>query len=145
MVMPDVRFAVYQWILETGRVPLVAQVADRLSIPVEEVRTECRRLQNIHAFALAPASDEILMAHPFSSVPTAYVVRSGGRAFWANCAWDALAIPAMLGADASVDARCADCGDPIRFTFSAGTLEAPAAVIHFAVPPRRFWDNVVFT
>src|SRR6185503_47227 len=93
-VMPDVRLAVYQWILETGRVPLVAQVADRLSMAVEDVRTEVTRLQSIHAFALAPASAEILMAHPFSAVPTAYVVRAGGRAFWANCAWDALAIPA---------------------------------------------------
>jgi hypothetical protein len=144
-MMADVRLAVYQCILETGRIPLVGQVADRLSIAMEDVRTEFRRLENLHAFALAPASDEILMAHPFSAMPTAYVVRCGGRALWANCAWDALAIPAMLGADASVDARCADCGDPIRFTFSAGTLEAATAVIHFAVPPRRFWQNVVFT
>jgi len=143
--MPDVRLAVYQCILETGRVPLVAQVADRLAIAVEDVRTEFSRLQDVHALALAPASEEILMAHPFSAVPTAYVVRSGGRAFWANCAWDALAIPAILGADASVDARCADCGHPIPFTFSAGTLTAPPAVIHVVVPPRRFWDNVGFT
>jgi len=145
IVMPDVRLAVYQCILETGRVPLAAQVASRLSIGEEDVRTEFRRLQDIHAFALVPASDEILMAHPFSAVPTAYVVRTAGLAFWANCAWDALAIPAMLGVDASVNARCADCGDPDLFTFSAGTLEAQAAVIHFAVPPRRFWENVVFT
>jgi hypothetical protein len=144
-VIADVRLAVYQCILETGRVPLAGQVGDRLSIPDGDVRTEFRRLQDLRAFALAPASDEILMAHPFSAVPTAYVVQSGGRAFWANCAWDALAIPAMLGADASVDARCADCGDPIRFTFNAGTLEAGNAIIHFAVPPRRFWHNVVFT
>jgi hypothetical protein len=51
----------------------------------------------------------------------------------------------MLGADASVDARCADCGDPIMFTFSAGALKAATSVIHFAVPPRHFWHNVVFT
>lgn len=143
--MPDVRLAVYRYILETGRVPLVAQLADRLSIAVEDVRAEFRRLQTLYAFALAPASDEILMAQPFSAVPTPYVVRSGGLTFWANCAWDALAMPAWLGADASIDARCADCGGPMHFTFSAGTLDAPAAVIHFAVPPRRFWDNVVFT
>lgn len=142
---PDVRLAVYQCVLETGRVPLAAQVAERLSIAVAEVRAEFRRLQTIHAFALAPLSDEILMAHPFSAIPTAYVVRTGGRAFWANCAWDALAIPAMLSADASVDARCADCGDSIVLTFSGGTIEASSAVVHFGVPPRRFWDNVVFT
>jgi alkylmercury lyase-like protein len=143
--MSDARLAVFELILQTGRVPLVAQVADRLSIAVDDVRTEFRRLQDIHAFALAPASDEILIAHPFSAVPTAYVVRSGGLAFWANCAWDGLAIPAILDADASMDVRCADCGEPIPFTFTRGRLDALTAIVHFAVPPRRFWENVVFT
>lgn len=110
------------------------------------MQAEVRRLQDIHAFALAPGSDEILMAHPFSAVPTPSLVRSDGRAFWANCAWDALAILGMLGAAASIDARCAECGDEIRMAFNAGRFELPpSAVIHFAVPPRRFWENVVFT
>ena len=77
--MTDVRLAVYDHILSTGRVPLIREIAERVSQPVDQVSQRLRELQEIHAFALAPASDEILMAHPFSAVPTPYRVR-GRRA-----------------------------------------------------------------
>ena len=141
----DLRLAVYDHILDTGRIPLASQLAERLSLSIADVGRELRRLQDIHAFALAPASDEILMAHPFSAVPTPYVVRTQAHSFWANCAWDALAIPAMLGVAATVATRCADCADPMTFTFTGGALESTDAVVHFLVPPRHFWRNVVFT
>lgn len=67
------------------------------------------------------------------------------RSFWANCAWDALAIPAVLAVDARVDARCPDCAEPIPLTFRAGLLQEHEGVVHFAVPPRRFWENVGYT
>ena len=143
--MQDVRLAVYDHILSTGRVPLVREIAARVSLPVEEVCERLRALQDIHAFALAPASDEILMAHPFSAVPTPYRVRAEGRAFWANCAWDAVAIPAMLGCDATVDAHCPDCLESITFDFSRGVLQSNSGVVHFHVEPRNFWRNVVYT
>ncbi len=111
----------------------------------DAVVTALRRLQDLHALALAPASDEILMAFPFSAVPTPYIVRTSARSLWANCAWDALAIPSMLGADAAVHARCADCGESIVLTFTAGRLDAAPGVVHFGVPPRDFWKNVGYT
>ena len=36
---------------------------------------------------------------------TDYRVSSGGRTWWANCAWDALAIPAALTVDARIEAK----------------------------------------
>jgi Alkylmercury lyase len=143
--MTDIRLTVYDHILETGRVPVVSEVADRASVPPEEVARELRRLQDIHAFALAPASDEILMAHPFSAVPTAHVVYVNGRNFWANCAWDAIAIPSMLGVDASIETRCGDCSETMTVRAAAGRLERDNGVVHFLVPPRHFWRNVGFT
>ena len=141
----DLRVAVYEHILSTGRVPPASALAARFSLPLEAIGAELRRLQDIHAFALAPASDEILMAHPFSAVPTPHHVRTAARSFWANCAWDALAIPALLGEDADVHTRCADCSDTMVFRFSHGGMEPASAVVHFVVPPRDFWRNVVFT
>jgi hypothetical protein len=141
----DIRLSVYDYILETGRVPLVAELAERTSLSREDVGRELRRLQEIHAFALAPASDEILMAHPFSSVPTAHVVRAAERSFWANCAWDALAIPSMLAVDATIETRCGDCGEMMIAGVSGGRPESQDAVVHFVVPPRHFWRNVGFT
>lgn len=141
----DLRVAVYHHILETGRVPSVAHLAMRTGMVPDDVGRELRQLQAIHALALAPGSDEILMAHPFSASPTPYVVRTADRSFWANCAWDALAIPAVLAVDARVDARCPDCAEPIPLTFRAGLLQEHEGVVHFAVPPRRFWENVGYT
>ena len=141
----NLRLTVYEHILSTGRVPLVATLASRLSIASEEISTELQRLQGIHAFALAPGSDEILMAHPFSAVPTSHEVRTPAHSFWANCAWDAVAIPPLLGGDATVHTRCPDCADAMVFRFSDGVLEPAPGVVHFVVPPRDFWRNVVFT
>jgi hypothetical protein len=141
----ELRLAVYERILTTGRVPTIAALATHTGTPREDIHAILQRLQAIHAFALTPGSGEILMAHPFSAVPTPYTVRTRTLSFWANCAWDALAIPPLLGVDASVQTRCADCADPLSFIFSGGDLRTDGGVVHFAVPPRRFWDNVAFT
>jgi hypothetical protein len=85
------------------------------------------------------------MAHPFSAVPTPYRVLTPAAGYWANCAWDALAIPPMLGVDARIEARCPDCSDMLCYEFTAGNLQNAAGVVHFAVPPSRFWQNVGFT
>jgi hypothetical protein len=47
--------------------------------------------------------------------------------------------------DATVDARCPDCGEPIRLEFAAGELQTSDGFVHFAVPPQAFWRNVGFT
>ena len=143
--MTDIRLGVYNHILDTGRVPLVSELAARTSLATEAVAREFRRLQDIHAFALAPASDEILMAHPFSAMPTSHVVHASGRNFWANCAWDAVAIPSMLGVEGTVESRCGDCGEGLIFTIGVAGPEPQDAVVHFVVPPRHFWRNVGFT
>ena len=75
------------------------------------------------------------MAHPFSAVPTPFRVDTAELAYWGNCAWDALAIPALLSLDATVSARSAESGELVNVD----------GVVHFVVPPRRFWDNVGYT
>ena len=54
---------------------------------------------------LQPGGDAVLMAHPLSAVETDYRVIVDGVALYANCAWDSLGIPAMLGRDADIEAR----------------------------------------
>ena len=97
----------------------------------------------MHAIVLAPATLNIWMAHPFSAVPTPYPVVSGSRTYWANCAWDAAGVLSIVGAGSS-RTRCADCGLELTMTVRDGRIDGDA-VVHYAVPPRRFWDNVAFT
>ena len=88
------------------------------------------------------------MAHPFSAVPTAFRVETADVTYWGNCAWEAVAIPSLLSLDASVPARSAESGETMELTFRSGELvddDDGNGVVHFVVPPRRFWDNVGYT
>jgi len=84
------------------------------------------------------------MAMPFSAVPTPFVVSSGGLQAFANCGWDALGVAAMLHRDAVVVTSCADCGEALEITVTNSRVEGDA-LLHFALPVRRWWESVVFT
>jgi Alkylmercury lyase len=145
MDQADLRHIVYRKFLETGTAPGADDLARELAAPVEAIRAALESLQSEHALVLAPATrDTIWMAHPFSNVPTDHRVVANGRGWWANCAWDSLGIVALLHRDADIQSRCACCAEPIALTARDGLIRG-TALIHFAVPPRRFWENVGYT
>lgn len=141
----DVRYHVYRHFVTTGRAPSVDTLAERLEISNSGITDALLRLESAHALVLAPGSRNIWMAHPFSAVPTVYPVKTSGLSYWANCAWDALAIPTLLGVNGDTVTQCPDCAEPLTITTRGGELAPTDAVVHFAVPPRRFWENVGFT
>jgi hypothetical protein len=140
-----VRAAVYDAIITGGAVPTLAATAAALGSPVEAVTAAFRRLAAGHVLVLQPERDELLMANPFSAVPTAFAVEAGERTYWGNCVWDALGILAMLGRDGRVLASCGDCGAALVLEVRDGALAGAAGVAHFSVPARQWWDNIVFT
>jgi hypothetical protein len=83
------------------------------------------------------------MAHPFAGVPTDFRVNIGGREWFANCAWDGLAILALLG-NGTLETHSPAGGESLRFEAAAGVVHGQG-IIHFLVPPRRFWDDIEFT
>ena len=102
------------------------------------------RLHDAHAIVVDSGS--IRMAIPFSAVATDHVVRDDeGTQWWGNCAWDARAIPVVVGCDATIESVWSDTGDPVEMAVSDGDLEAPPGVVHWAVPAARWWDDIVFT
>lgn len=141
----QVRHGIYRHFAEAGAAPSVDQLTAAVGRPLPEVEQSLDRLADAHAIVLAPSTRNVWMAHPFSAVPTSYPVRSGGRTWWANCAWDALGIPAVLDIDAETRTQCPDCGEPIALRVAGGRVEPGNAVVHFLVPPKRFWENVGFT
>ena len=84
------------------------------------------------------------MAGPFSAVPTPFRVTVGAMTAYANCIWDALGIPVTLRADARIDTSCADCGVATRIGVHSGEV-AGNGFLHFALPPRMWWQDIVFT
>jgi len=82
----------------------------------KEVLASWKRLHGAHALVLTRSGTELLMANPFSAVPTPHRVRVGARWWYGNCAWDALGICAALRSDARVRAivSATDRAGPLR-------------------------------
>ncbi|MGH7336062.1 MAG: organomercurial lyase [Myxococcota bacterium] len=139
-----VRAAVYDGAIGSGAVPTSAQLAERLALQRSRVHESLERLAAAKTLVLQLESREILMASPFSAVPTPFAVRAAGRRYYGNCVWDALGIPAMLGADAEIEASCGCCGEAMRLAVAGGELESVAGVVHFAIPAARWWQDIVY-
>jgi hypothetical protein len=139
-----VRNAVYATIVERTVPPTVDETAAALGVGPDDVRSAYERLNSRHALFLTPGSHDVRMAHPFSGVPTAFRVEVDDRTYWANCAWDTLGIPAALHADAGIEAPLGD-GESIRFAIAAGQLKGWRGVVHFPLPFRRWYDDLIET
>ena len=142
----DVRGHVYSAFVETGQAPTAAQTAAALDLSEPEAEAAYRRLHDAHALVLRPGSTRILMANPLSAAPTPHSVHCRGRWWFANCAWDALGIPAAMHEDAVVESACADCGEPLSLEVRDGKLtRGSELLVHFVVPARQWWDDIGFT
>ena len=145
----QVKLAVYGHFAETGRRPSPDAIADRVGIPAAEVLDAYRTLQAQRVLVLEADGASIRMAPPFSGVATQHVVAAGGVSWFANCAWDALGIPAALRQPATVHSRCEQSMEPLHLTVGPLGPEGPEAsagwLFHCAVPAARWWDDIVFT
>jgi len=142
-----VRLAIHRRFLADERAPSAADIAADLGVAEADAAEAFRRLATGRAIVLREGAGgpAIRMAFPFSADPTRFRVHSGGRAWWANCIWDALGIPVVLGADAHIEARCGDCDDALSVTVQGGVLSHTEGVVHFAVPAARWWDDIAVT
>jgi Alkylmercury lyase len=141
----DVKLAVYHHFAETGRRPSAAEVAGRARTDAGEVVAAYARLRAQKVLVLESDGCSIRMAPPFSGVPTQHQIVARGVTYHANCAWDALGIPAALRAPAVVQSRCEQSMEPLRLEVGPGGPEDSDWLFHCAVPAYRWWDDIVFT
>ena len=139
-----VRARVYDMTMRTGTPPAGADVAKALSTSRDAVLAAFDRLAVAHVLVLQPGTGEILMANPFSAVPTPFRVETAKISAYGNCIWDALGIPAMLHSDAKIVTSCGDCGASAKIAVSGDTVRGEG-VLHFAIPAREWWNDIVFT
>ena len=139
-----VRRLVYDHTMEQGLPPTVEQAAAALSSNGDEMQASFQRLAKAHVLVLQPDNDEILMANPFSAVPTPFLVRAGGKSYSGNCIWDAMGIPAMLKTDASIETSCGCCRTAMHLEIKQGALIESTGIVHFAIPAAHWWDDIVF-
>lgn len=139
-----VRAGVYDVAMSSGTPPTVEDLAQRLGFSRGEVQESLERLAAAKALVLQRDSREVLMANPFSAVPTPFAVYANEHLYYGNCIWDALGIPAMLNADARVESSCGCCGESMRLWVVAGKLSPADGVVHFAIPAHQWWQDIVY-
>ena len=141
-----IRNRIYSSFVQSGIAPTAAATAAALALPEQEVEDAFRRLHDAHALVLQPGSTDVRMLNPFSVQETVHRVEAGGRSWFANCAWDALGIPAALHTDGGIESVCPDCGAGLELEVRDGELVRGAdLLVHFVVPARRWWDDIGFT
>ncbi|MBK8048892.1 MAG: hypothetical protein IPK16_18280 [Anaerolineales bacterium] len=136
------RAAVIQSLRDTHAPPADA-IASTLGRSSSAVTAALHALADEHRLALIPGTDLVWMAHPFSAVPTNFVVTIGERQWYANCVWDGLSILALLG-DGILATSSPATGEPIQFNVSERKVTGDA-LVHFLVPAKQFWTDIGFT
>ena len=161
----EVRLAVYRGFLEDGQAPEPAALAASLRQPLDEIEAALHRLADNHVLVLERGTSAVRMAMPFSNVRTGFRVEVPFLSWYANCAWDALGIPALLhGAHRlptlspqRIITSCPDCDETLTLFFpGAGAPPAllpanpdsspqPPPLAHFVVPAAHWWDDILHT
>ena len=141
----QVKLAIYAFTADAGRVPAIAELAERVNVPPAEIGAAFQRLYKDRVLVLNPDGETIRMAPPFSGVRTQHRVRAGGKEYFANCAWDTLGILSALHAEGEVISRCEQTQERIAFHVSRAGPAPEPCVIHFAVPASQWWKDIVFT
>ena len=141
----QVKMAVYRCFASTGEAPRVDRLAGELRCTPEDVRQAYARLRASRVLLLAPDGETIRMAPPFSGVPTQHRVEVDGQRYFANCAWDALGIPAALHREGIVHSGCGESGEPLRLRVGTDGPEPSTWLFHCLVPASQWWADLVFT
>jgi hypothetical protein len=144
-----VRVRLYELFVESGRCPSKAEIAADLGCGVSDIAKALEELAAAHMLVLQPGSGEVLMANPLSAVPTPFVVETvsdkGSRSWYGNCIWDALGVIGMLHGDGRVLASCGCCGESMTVTVHRSEVACePPGLVHFTLPAKKWWDDIVF-
>ncbi len=148
-VAQRVRLRVYEHFHEHATPPVVEQLMSEFALSRDEIGAVLRELDATRMLALVKGTQRVLMAWPFSALATPFRVRAGGRDYFANCSWDAIAFHSMLDqADMAIDSFCHHCAQPIRIEMAGGgtTLVEPAeTIVYLALRPGQWWDDIITT
>jgi hypothetical protein len=146
MSVEDLRVAVYESFSLRGVAPSDVQLASSVGIGLEEVRAGLAQLAAERHLVLG-SKGEIVMAHPFASIPLGFSVMGRQTLWWGGCAWDSFAMPHLLTSEDEllVATRCPGCGAPHAWSVGREGPPVGEQVAHFLVPAAHIWDDVVHT
>lgn len=144
-----VRLFVFEHFLEHAAPPLVEQLMSEFDLTRAETVAVLREVAEARGVAVVKGTSRILMAWPFSAIATPFAVRTGGKRYYANCSWDAIAFHAMLAeAPVHIDSFCHWCARPVEIEFERGRaslVEPSSTIVYLALRPTQWWEDIILT
>jgi hypothetical protein len=108
-------------------------------------------LQSARHIALLTGTQRILMAFPFSSIVTPFRVKVAGKdkEYFANCAWDAVAIHVALGKEQWISSYCHHCSEDLKIHLKDQRRISKQSdiqpLVYLALPASKWWENILLT
>ena len=137
-------------IILEGYAPKRAKICEHFDESIHEVDQAMYELQDQHGVVLHPHEPEVWVIHPFATAPTNFVVSTDFGTWWSPCAWCALGVVA-LAADhqregyAQIRTNIGAEFKEVTIDFEYSMLDPVDLLIHFPIPMKKAWDNVIYT
>jgi len=139
----DLRYWLYNSVAATGQLPTRLEIA--AWVGNTEIANQLIVKLNDRHLVVLDSSDEVHMALPFGSSDTGHRVHGPTVSWWANCAWDSLAIPVALGVDVDIEAKWLDTGEAVDLHVRNGELSSVDGYVHWSHPAHTWWDEITET
>jgi alkylmercury lyase-like protein len=112
----NVRKYIFEHFEEHTTAPVLEQIMRKFGLNRASAFKILEELQSARHVALLAGTQRILMAFPFSSIVTPFKVKVTGKEkeYFANCAWDAVAIHVALGKEQRISSYCHHCSEDIK-------------------------------
>ena len=144
-----IRKFVFDKFVETSHAPPVEQIMKEFDMSRNKVESIFQELEKQGSLVVQPSSNKILMLHPFSNIPTCWVVKPDrNTTYYANCAWDAIAMHFSLHKDIDIESFCYYCNRDIILRLEDGKFKYKVPESTFIViskPPGKWWNDIVDT
>lgn len=143
-----VRLFVFEHFRDHGVPPSLEQIMQRFSLDRTGAFEVLQALETDHHLKMLPDTQHILMAHPFSAISTPFRVFADGRSYYANCAWDAVAVHSTLDEPVRIESFCHHCAADLTIELAGGTMtrtNVPDPLVYLALPAALWWEDIVST
>ena len=138
-------YTILKHIVDKGFAPDVDALSEILKTGTTEIEKGLYALQEYHGVVLQPKEAKIWVIHPFSLAPTNFLVKSERGLWWGNCAWCSLGVAALLNEDVTITTNLGAHDEQVIIHIIDGEVQEKNLFIHFPIPMKKAWDNVVYT
>jgi hypothetical protein len=146
----NVRKYIFEHFEEHAVATVLEQIIRKFGLDRASAFNVLTDLQSARHIALLTGTQRILMAFPFSSIVTPFRVRVAGKdkEYFANCAWDAVAIHVALRNEQWISSYCHHCSEDIKIHLKDQRVVSQShnqPIIYLALPASRWWENILLT